>query len=151
MSYQPIPTTAADIETLKRFINDELTKISRETVGQEQGSWTPALTLGAGSVTVASSSGTYTKLGRVVHFSGSIQLSASNASGTVEITGLPLSQTSGKGIVNFSYDNLSGVVAGVTGYVTDRKIRVQAQTATGVTNPTLTATTLLEFSGSYLI
>lgn len=151
MSYQPIPTTAADIETLKRFINDELNKISRETVGQEQGSWTPALTLGAGSVTVASSSGDYTKLGRVVHFSGSIQLSASNASGTVEITGLPLSQASGKGIVQFSYDNLSGVVAGVTGYVTDRKIRVQAQTATGVTNPTLTAITLLEFSGSYLI
>lgn len=150
MSYQPLPTSASDLEGLKRFVNDELIKISRETVDQEQGIWTPALTVGSGSYTI-SSSGEYTKIGRAVHFSGSIQFSASSVSGTVEITGLPLSQVSGKGIVHFRYENLSGVVAGVTGYVDGKKIRVQAQTATGATNPTLTATSLLEFSGSYLV
>ena len=151
MKYQPLPTAATDVAGMRFFINDELIKIAHDTVGEEQGNWAPALTVGSGSVTVSSSSGEYTKIGRVVHFSGSIQLSASTASGTIEITGLPLSQASGKGIVNFRYDNLSGVVAGVTGYVSDRKIKVQAQTATSFANPTLTGTTLLEFSGSFLV
>lgn len=151
MTYIARPTYATDTTNVVRFINDELAKVARETVGQTQGTWTPALTVGAGSVTISSASGDYVQIGNLIQISGTIQLSASSATGTIDITGLPAAQASGRGIIPFRYENLTGVSAGVIGYVDDRKIRVQAMTATGATNPTLTNSTLLEFSGSYLV
>ena len=150
MTYIAQPTTATDTTTVVRFINDELAKISRETVGQTQGTWTPGLAVGSGSVSVAAASGEFVQIGSVIHISGSIQLSASSATGTIDIIGLPTAQASGKGIIALRYENLSGVAAGLTGYVDGRNIRVQSMTATGAQNPTLTNTSLLEFSGSYL-
>lgn len=151
MTYIARPTIATDPINLGRFINDELAKVARETVGQTRGTWTPALAVGSGSVTLSSASGDFLQIGNLIQISGSIQLSASSATGTIDITGLPAAQASGRGVIPFRYENLTGVSAGVIGYVDDRKIRVQAMTATGADNPTLTSTTLLEFSGTYFV
>ena len=150
MTYIARPTTATDTTNVVRFINDELAKVARDTVGQTQGTWTPGLAVGSGSVTISSASGEFVQIGNLMHITGSIQLSASSATGTIEITGLPTAQSSGKGIIAFRYENLSGVAAGVTGYVDGRTIRVQSMTASGAQNPTLSHTSLLEFSGNYL-
>jgi hypothetical protein len=151
MTYIARPTKATDTTNVVRFINDELAKVARETVGQTQGTWTPGLAVGSGSVTISSASGEFVQIGNLMHISGTIQLSASTATGTIDITGLPIAQVIGRGVIPFRYENLSGVSAGVMGYVDDRTIRVQAMTATGADNPTLTNSTLLEFSGSYLV
>nr|BAR33248.1 hypothetical protein [uncultured Mediterranean phage uvMED] len=150
MTYIASPTTANDTSTLVRFINDELLKIARETIGQAQGHWTPQLAVSSGSVTVSAASGDYAQIGNLVHISGSIQLSASSGSGSIQIRGLPLAQGSGKGIIAFRHQGVSNISTGVIGYVDGRTIRVQSMTATGASNPTLTSTSLLEFSGTYL-
>jgi len=56
----------------------------------EEGTWTPAVTAGSGSITSYNSSGTYTKVGRQVTISGSIQIT-NNGTGAsyLNIAGLP--------------------------------------------------------------
>jgi hypothetical protein len=61
----------------------------------EEGTWTPTLVLGAGSVTYTSQNGRYTRIGRVVVFSMSIVVAtATTPSSTMEIGGLPFTPTS---------------------------------------------------------
>jgi len=56
----------------------------------EEGAWTPTVTAGSGSITSYSSSGTYTKVGRVVTISGVIQIT-NNGTGAsyLDVAGLP--------------------------------------------------------------
>ena len=67
----------------------------------EEGTFTPTLVVGSGSITYATRLGTYTKVGRLVNCTIAISLSAvSSPSGTVYITGLPFTNALGEGFVS---------------------------------------------------
>ena len=89
----------------------------------EEGSWTPLLSMGGGSVGYGLNAGAYTKIGRYVFATFAFQLnSVSSPSGAAGITGLPFSgDGSGEEFVNGvyfalvrnlnnSYDNMRGYV-----------------------------------------
>ena len=62
----------------------------------EEGTWTPSFTLGSGSVTYTTQTGTYTKIGRQVVVRMKILVNvASSPSGTLEIAGMPFTASSG--------------------------------------------------------
>ena len=66
----------------------------------EEGSFTPTLNVGAGSITYASRLGEYTKVGRLVNCTIAFSLSAvSSPSGTAYISGLPFTNALGEGYV----------------------------------------------------
>ncbi len=75
----------------------------------EEGTWTPVLTFatpGDVSVTYATQTGTYTKVGRVVHVTCTVETSAfthTTANGELRVTGLPFTSgsPSGAGLTRF--------------------------------------------------
>jgi hypothetical protein len=85
----------------------------------EEGTWTPALTVGFTVVGDLTVSGTYTKIGRTVFVRGTIQATTSitSAGGDTRITGFPFTSTSSTAVV-FAQDNLAypgtGLFIGVT-------------------------------------
>jgi hypothetical protein len=61
----------------------------------EEGTWTPVATSQTGSITAYTSSGTYTKVGRVVYLSGIITITTGGtASGVIFIAGYPFANGS---------------------------------------------------------
>tara|TARA_E500000318_G_scaffold111553_2_gene130552 strand:- start:103 stop:1455 length:1353 start_codon:yes stop_codon:yes gene_type:complete len=66
----------------------------------EEGTWTPAISTTSGSVTVDSSAGQYTKIGRqiIMHFQFTLS-SSSGGSGTLKITNLPITVNANSGAV----------------------------------------------------
>ena len=63
----------------------------------EEGTWTPALAAGSGTITINTSynTGSYVKIGKMVHVQGLFLVSAiSTPSGTLSITGLPFTSSS---------------------------------------------------------
>jgi hypothetical protein len=79
----------------------------------EEGTWTPAFTLGSGSCTYATQAGTYTRIGRQVTLCGFIALaSVTTPSGTLSISGLPFSTPSNDAYRSspaFAIDHLVGL------------------------------------------
>ncbi len=75
----------------------------------EEGTFTPTLTLGAGSVTYTTQTGSYTKIGRLVTVLVNIVVDvATTPSGTLRITGLPFtSSANGKGAVSLYANGLA--------------------------------------------
>ena len=79
----------------------------------EEGSWTPALrgSATAGNTTYTSQYGFYEKIGRTVHFRGSLHVASQGTlDGIVYVTGLPFTSnsTTQRSTVHFGYtDNLS--------------------------------------------
>jgi len=56
----------------------------------EEGTWTPTVTSAGGSITSYTASGTYTKIGRVVYLTATINITnAGTASSTMSISGNP--------------------------------------------------------------
>lgn len=75
----------------------------------EKNTWTPALTFGGGStgLTYSGRSGSYTRIGNVITFTMSLELSAKGSStGTAAITGLPYNAAS-TSIFTISADSLT--------------------------------------------
>jgi hypothetical protein len=74
----------------------------------EEGTWTPTATSAAGTVTVISSNGTYTKIGRTVQVYASITMSTDASVGTSNLTigGLPYAVV-GLGTGNLTNSNIS--------------------------------------------
>jgi hypothetical protein len=64
----------------------------------EEGDWTPTMTSASGTLTVTASSGTYTKIGRFVHFCCSITFDTDATVGTSDLTvgALPFTVASGR-------------------------------------------------------
>jgi hypothetical protein len=61
----------------------------------EEGTWTPVATSQLGSITAYTSSGTYTKVGRIVYLSGEVNITTSGtASGVLSIAGYPFASGS---------------------------------------------------------
>lgn len=78
----------------------------------EEGTWTPTLTFGSGSVTYTTQTGTYTKVGRLVTIQCFIQVNTPSApSGSLKLSGLPFTSTSGlKGAASV-YANTIGALS----------------------------------------
>jgi hypothetical protein len=77
-----------------------------------EGTWTPTITLGAGSVTYTTQRGTYTKVGRLVTIQCFIQVNTvSTPSGSLKISGLPFTSSSGLKGAASTYANSIGAVA----------------------------------------
>jgi len=67
----------------------------------EEGTFTPTLAVGSGSVTYSARLGTYTKVGNLVNCTLAISLSAiSSPSGTAYLSGLPFANSVGEGYVS---------------------------------------------------
>jgi hypothetical protein len=129
----------------------------------EEGTWTPVFTGISGSAgTVAyTSSGTYTKVGRLVSIRGTITLSNKGSwSGKILITGTPFSQSTSEyptvpvGI----FENYTTNVLSVSGYLngTSSQIIPLHQTAASVGNTEtlvsdVSATWRWDFSASYFV
>jgi hypothetical protein len=104
----------------------------------EEGTWTPVPTSGAGSITSYTSSGTYTKVGRVVTLVGTITITdGGTASGLMTISGLPFTSVSGQAQPGIAYDpNITGssVCVFVGSGATTATVRQFAGTAPLYTN-----------------
>ncbi len=107
--------TAGGLAVAKKLFVGTLLDLSTSTAGQikfpatqnassdantlddyEEGTWTPGIAFGGAAVgvTYSSQSGVYTKIGRVVNFSGSIILTSNGSStGSATVTGLPFTCT----------------------------------------------------------
>jgi len=88
----------------------------------EEGTWTPALAAGSGTITINTSydSGSYVKIGKMVHVQGLFLVSAiSSPSGTLSITGLPFTSSSAgmpeTSDYGFNMGNVVNLASAVTG------------------------------------
>ncbi len=130
----------------------------------EEGTWTPAITgTGtAGAGTYNNVIGRYTKIGRVVHYTGRINMSAHTGSGNMVISGLPFtseSVTAVRNVTTFSeVTNLTlPANTDISGYILENTSQIilnSRSTAGGsVSESALALDTafILVFSGSYNI
>jgi hypothetical protein len=128
----------------------------------EEGTFTPAITLGGAAVGVTYSlqSGTYTKIGNRVLFTAQITLSAKGSSaGALLITGLPF--TVGGTLNPASAVRVSSVTSGVgdtlvtgqslTASSTVRLEKIVAGLATQLTDADVSATTTVSITGNYIV
>ena len=128
----------------------------------EEGTWTPVISDGTNTATMVASTNRYTKVGRLVTFTGRCRTSSLTGSGTVSgttivITGLPFICTSDYGFVDFGFGNNLNIVAGTamsgTVQVSTDDIRLRTwDLADGTSNITATewsATGDVIFGGSY--
>jgi hypothetical protein len=83
----------------------------------EEGTWTPRIegSTTPGTTTYTIQRGSYTKVGRLVTCSFTIQWSATTAAGNLKIFGLPFTNTTPNGDGGFFIAN--GTATGATGYV----------------------------------
>ena len=124
----------------------------------EEGTWTPVIAFGGASVgiTYTTQEGTYTRLGNRVLFQGRIVLSSLGSStGTVTITGLPFT-VSGYGSFSVQPNRIGATVATVLGSFSNGATslglsQIVAGTNTVLNDTNLTATSIFNFSGQYLV
>jgi hypothetical protein len=104
----------------------------------EEGDWTPVPTSGSGSITSYTSSGRYTKTGRIVVLVAEITITnGGTASGLMTISGLPFTSFSGQAQPGIAYDpNITGtsVCVFVNSGATSATVRQFAGTAPLYTN-----------------
>jgi hypothetical protein len=104
----------------------------------EEGDWTPVPTSGSGSITSYTSSGRYTKTGRIVVLVAEITITnGGTASGLMTISGLPFTSFSGQAQPGIAYDpNITGtsVCVFVNSGATTATVRQFAGTAPLYTN-----------------
>jgi len=135
--------------------------LGREMPIYQTGTWTVGLEFGGTALAVASQTGTWTRIGDLVHIAGAFNLSsiAGIGSGNARITGLPFTaeaQTSRHGITFVLTVGMTGLTSAVVGNVlggdTDIAIYQWGSTGTAsLTNANFTASTYSRFSGFYQI
>ena len=95
----------------------------------EEGTWTPIAASAGGSLTAYTSSGNYTKIGRVVTLFGSITTTTvGTASGTLDFTGVPFNTLDGKQFIGVSREAAS---TGANNFIGVFNTSGQIQTITG--------------------
>jgi hypothetical protein len=122
----------------------------------EEGTWTPTITFATLSVgvTYAAQAAIYTKVGRIVHFSGRIDLSSKGTSvGGAVIAGLPFAANTGAASVGFQTSIApSGSQAMLTIDGTTLIIRYASTTTTAQsTNSDFSNSSIIIFSGTYAV
>ena len=153
-SSSEIKTAYESNSNTNAYTDAEKTKVSNSTT-VTTGTWTPAFSVPAGTLSYSHQSGHWTKLGDILFISGKIQVSSYSLSGnaaTLQITGLPQSMKSGhEGIFSFHYEGFSSLYAGLTGYADGSVINVREQNSTGTENVRLTSSSLVKFTGFYRV
>ena len=120
----------------------------------EEGTWTPTLqfsTLSVG-VTYSTQTGIYTKVGRIVHFSGRIDLSSKGTSvGSAAIAGLPFAANTGAASVGYQSSIApSGSQAMLTIGGTELIVRYASTTTTAQsTDSDFSNSSIIIFAGTY--
>jgi hypothetical protein len=96
----------------------------------EEGTWTPTLTSASGVCTLTASSGTYTKVGRMVYFQGVITFTTDASVGTSNLTigGLPFACSSAPGIASLTNSSWSAGDLGTGGANGTARIAPNAST-----------------------
>jgi hypothetical protein len=131
----------------------------------EEGTFTPTVAGAtvAGSQTYDIQTGTYTKIGNIVHVTVDVRLTSLDAatSGIVDIAGLPFTSSATAALQSATvgfFSNFAGSMTWVGGYMDPNvsKIRLTKMTtaavsATQVLDTDLTATTRLVVSATYLV
>ena len=129
----------------------------------EEGTFTIAFTAGSGSVTVNTSydTGTYTRIGRTVHFSAlGLVGSVSTPSGGLNMTGLPFASHSGTEASDYSafslwVYNLSGDINTAMAYISPSQTQLGIQGFDGTTTTTIAdkiqATSQIIVTGTYTV
>ena len=122
----------------------------------EEGTWTPTITFATLSVGVTYSTQTaiYTKVGRIVHFSGRIDLSSKGTSiGGAAIAGLPFAANTGAASVGFQSSIApSGSQAILTIDGTTLIVRYASTTTTAQsTDSDFSNSSIIIFSGTYAV
>ena len=122
----------------------------------EEGTFTPAIAFGGASVGVAYAQviGIYTKVGRLVHFSGRVDLSNKGSStGSATITGLPFNANLGAASVGYQ---LSAAPSGAQVMLTISSTILTIRYATGTTTAESTDAnfannSIIIFGGTYAV
>jgi hypothetical protein len=128
----------------------------------EEGNWTPGVTFGGGNTGVSSgaSTGSYTKIGRMVYASALLLLSNKGTStGNAQITGLPFSMGAGNkmnGAVSFAYIERISFNEVLTGSVSSSNTTISLYEAVSgnvspntITNSDFNNSTALRFNVTY--
>lgn len=118
----------------------------------EEGTWTPSI---GGTATYLAQTGTYTKVGRIVHFTAVVYVNAIGTGSPSVITGLPFSLT-GSGGATASVPAYGGLAISVTHLspnISGTTITIGGSTAASASNQAalsvMASTTYLEISGTY--
>ena len=138
------------------------TSVNNALDDYEEGNWTPGVTFGGGNTGVSSgaSTGSYTKIGRMVYVSALLLLSNKGTStGNAQITGLPFSMGAGNkmnGAVSFAYIERISFNEVLTGSVTSGGTTVSLYEAVSgnvspnaITNSDFNNSTGLRFNITY--
>lgn len=122
----------------------------------DEGTWTPVLVIGGGSVTYTIQTGTYTRIGRLVTISGRIKINTvSTPSSYVVINNMPNPPTgSDRGAASVWVNNLSALTPGVVqaqirGSAGDIYFMTYSAGATGNLGDHLQANSELQFTATY--
>ena len=125
----------------------------------EEGTWTPTIVGAYTSPTYVDTAGYYTKVGRLITFTGRLEISNATATtGTFAIGNLPFTALSGvgsQGSCSVGYCNVAGLVGDIyTLYINEanNKITFFDDDDTGVTSSEMADTAFtIHFSGHYYI
>lgn len=90
----------------------------------EEGTWTPTLTPAAGSITTATATGTYTKIGRVVNAQISVNITdAGTGAGALQAT-LPFTPSAIRGSGSGCETAVSGFTLRVASFASDNNVYI---------------------------
>jgi hypothetical protein len=118
----------------------------------EEGTWTPSL---GGTTTYLAQSGTYTKIGRMVHVRMLLYINVIGTGSTSQISGLPFAKASGAGAVGAvsSYSGLSTSIVNLAPTISTTIIYTRGVSAAATGNQTVVSifqnNTYFEFSATY--
>lgn len=121
----------------------------------EEGSFTPTISSTAGSVTLSTAVGTYTKVGRQVTINANVVVSASTASSNVALASLPFASASNSAGSIYGY-LFSADVGTPMVYINSGETEAVIQHTNGsgsvsTIGPELQATTVIYFSLTYFV
>jgi len=124
----------------------------------EEGTWTPILSDGTNDATSSSTTGTYTKVGQIIHITGSINLSAKGSiSGPLRIEGLPFGSfakgggtiSDASGLAITAGQNITfNIISGGSDYII-LQLWSHAVSTQSLTDANVTASATFQFSFSY--
>ena len=119
----------------------------------EEGTWTPSV---GGTATYFAQTGKYTKVGRLVTFTGTIYLNAIGTGSTTTISGLPFAAADRSAICFGEIGGLATLVTSLYGLINSgaTTIGVRGITVAASANSSITAfqnQTYLDFSGQYTV
>jgi hypothetical protein len=119
----------------------------------EEGTWTPSI---GGTATYFAQTGRYTRVGRLVTFTGTIYINFLNTGSLTTISGLPFTASQRSAICFGQFDFLGTAVSSLYGLINSgaTTISLRGITAAAASNSSITTfgnQTYIDFSGQYTV